>query len=195
VEAGHGIDDQRPLGARPIYVHFYAELRPETARALLTAMGECAERDAQEVHLLITSAGGGVHAGISLHNALRGMPFKLITHNMGHIASAGVVVYLAGEERLACSHSTFLLHGVTRSVAEGDFQATWFRESLDEILAIEAKTNAILAERTRLTKKQLDRFRESEEMKGSAAAVKCGIAHRVEDIEIPDDAVVQTVPI
>jgi ATP-dependent Clp protease protease subunit len=161
----------------------------------MTAMSECAERNAREVHLLITSPGGGVNAGISLHNVLRGMPFKLITHNMGHIASAGVVVYLAGQERLTCPHSTFLLHGVTRSVAEGDFEAAWFRESLDDILATEAKTNAILSDRTRLTQKQLERFRESEETKGPEEAVKCGIAHRIADIDIPDDAVVYTVPI
>jgi ATP-dependent protease ClpP protease subunit len=195
VEAGQGLEEQNLIGATPVFVNFFAEFRPETARALMTIMSECAARGAEEVHLLLSSPGGGVVAGITLHNVLRGMPFKLVTHNAGHIASAGVVVYLAGEERRACRHSTFMLHGVTRSVPEGEFQATWFRESLDDILATEAKTNAILSERTRLTQKQLERFRESEETKEPEAAVKCGIAHRIEDIEIPDDALVYTVQI
>jgi ATP-dependent Clp protease protease subunit len=196
VEVGLDLDEQ-PLEATPlVYVIFFADFRPETARALLTTMSECAERDAEEVHLLLGTGGGGVHAGIGVYNVLRGMPFRLMTHNTGNVASIGVAVYLAGDERLACPHSTFLLHGVTNEVPPNQaFGAKWFREQHDNMLASEKKINAILADRTKLTEKQLARFAETEQTKDAEAAVKNGIAHRIEDIDIPKDAYVYTVPI
>ncbi len=179
-----------------VYVIFFANFRPETARALLTTMGECANQGVEEVHLLLGTPGGGVDAGVSVYNALRGMPFRLVTHNTGNVASIGVAVYLAGEERLTCPNSSFLLHGITNEVPDGQsFGAKWFREQHDGLLASEKKINAILAERTSLTKKQLAEFSETEQTKDAGSAVEDGIAHRIEDIDIPEDAYVYTVPI
>jgi ATP-dependent Clp protease, protease subunit len=179
-----------------VYVIFFAAFRPETARALLTAMGEFANEGAEEVHLLMGTPGGGVDAGLTVYHALRGMPFKLVTHNTGNVASIGVAVYLAGDERLTCPHSSFLLHGVTNQPPEGQaFGAKWYREQHDGILTSEKKINAVLAEQTALTEQQLAKFAETEQTKDAEAAVKDGIAHRIEDVDIPDDAYVYTVPI
>lgn len=178
-----------------VYLIFFAAFRPETARALLTTAGECANAGVEEVHLLIGTPGGGVDAGISVYNGLRGMPFKLVTHNTGNVASIGVAVYLAGEERLTCPNSSFHLHGVTTTVDEGDYQAKWFREQHDTALATERKINAILAERTSLSETELAAFAETEETKDAAEAVEVGIADRIEDVEIPDEAYVHTIAI
>lgn len=178
-----------------VYVIFFAEFRPETARALLTTMSECANQGAEEVHLLIGTPGGGVDAGLTVYNDLRGMPFKLVTHNTGNVASIGVAVYLAGEERIACPHSSFLLHGVTNQTDGQAYGAKWFREQHDSILVSETKINAVLAERTALTEGQLATFSESEQTKDANAAVEDGIAHRIEDVVIPPEAYVHTVQI
>jgi ATP-dependent protease ClpP protease subunit len=53
-----------------------------------------------------------VAQGINIYNVLCGMPFKLVTHNVGNVDSIGDVVFLAGETRYACAHSTFMFHGV-----------------------------------------------------------------------------------
>lgn len=52
---------------------------------------------------------------------LRAFPFKLVTHNVGNMDSIGNAVFLAGEQRLACPHSTFMfrLTGYRLAVIRG----------------------------------------------------------------------------
>jgi ATP-dependent protease ClpP protease subunit len=61
---------------------------------------------------MISTPGGSVMYGMNLYNVLRAFPIKLITHNVGNVDSMGNAVFLAGEERFACPHSTFMFHGV-----------------------------------------------------------------------------------
>lgn len=194
MEAGNVETDQESPSL--VYVIFFAGFRPETARALLETMTQCANQGVEEVHLLLGTPGGGVDAGITVYNVLRGMPFKLVTHNTGSVASIGVAVYLAGDERLAAPNSTFLLHGVTNETPGGQaFAAKWFREQHDSILASEKKINAVLAENTKLTEKRLAKALEEETTVDAETAVKDGIAERIEPVQIPPEAVVVTVAI
>ena len=64
------------------------------------------------VYLLLSSEVGSVMHGINLYNVLRALPVKLVTHNVGNVDSIGNAIFLAGEERYACQHSTFMFHGV-----------------------------------------------------------------------------------
>jgi ATP-dependent protease ClpP protease subunit len=91
-----------------IYVTFSGEINAHTTESLIAAMANCANARAREVHLLMSTPGGAVMNGINLYNVLRGMPFKLVTHNVGNVDSIGNAIFLAGEERYACPHSTFM---------------------------------------------------------------------------------------
>jgi Protease subunit of ATP-dependent Clp proteases len=194
-DAGFG-EEMMPEGTSAAYLIFMAGIRPETARSLLTTLSMCANQGVEEVRLLIGTGGGGMDAGVGLFNAMRGLPFRLVTHNIGTVASIGVPVYLAGEERIACPHSHFMLHGATSQVpAQQDFGAKWFREQHDSLLAGEARTNAILADRTNLSDDELAVRSETEQTLDADAAVEHGIAHKIEDVNIPEDAFIYTVPI
>jgi len=174
-----------------VYVTFSAGVTQDTTEVLIDAMAQCANADAREVHLLLSTHGGNVTNGINLYNVLRGFPFKLVTHNAASVASIGVALYLAGEERLACPGSTFVLHGVTFEAYAGQlFDAAGLRERRESVLADEAKINAILGERTSLDAERLQRVAESEQTMGAEQAVEDGVAHRIEEIEIPPEAFV-----
>lgn len=101
-------DDEPPDAA---YVIFSAGVHQASAESLLDAMRRCADEGVPEVHLLLSTWGGSVTAGINLYNVLRAMPFRLVTHSAGDVASIGVAIYVAGEERIAAPNTTFLLHG------------------------------------------------------------------------------------
>lgn len=181
--------------AELVYVVFSAVIDQRSAESLLTVMSECASGGVEDVRLLLSTPGGNVTAGINLYNVLRGMPFRLTTHNAGDVASIGVAVYLAGEERITCSNSTFLTHAVSNTPPPNQsFGAKWFRETHDNILADEGRINAILAERTSLTTDQLAASAENERQIDAEAAVSDGIAHRIEDIDVPEGVPVLTVP-
>jgi ATP-dependent protease ClpP protease subunit len=104
-----------PVPVTPIlqtYLTFAHGITHQSTQALLTACAELVRQKVNVVYLIFTTLGGGVMEGITLHNILRAMPFKLITHNVGNIDSIGNVIFLAGDERYASATSTFMFHGV-----------------------------------------------------------------------------------
>ena len=62
--------------------------------------------------LNISSLGGSVTSAITLYNFLKKLPFKVVTHNLGEVTSAAVIMYLAGSERTAEKVSKFIIHPV-----------------------------------------------------------------------------------
>jgi len=157
-------DDEDEEPPELAYVVFSAGVTQASAESLLDVLGRCANEGFAEVRLLLSTWGGSVSAGINLYNVLRAMPFRLVTHNAGDVASIGVAIYVAGEERLTCRNGASMLHGVTNTPPPNPpFGARWYRETHDSILADEARINAILAERTSLTAEQLAAHAETSE--------------------------------
>src|SRR5438045_1747161 len=68
-----------------------------------------------ELYLLMSSDGGNVEDAFALFNLMRMLPAKIITVNMGQIASGANIPFLAGEERWACNHSYFHFHNLSWS--------------------------------------------------------------------------------
>ncbi|HXR30935.1 MAG TPA: hypothetical protein VN752_07325 [Solirubrobacterales bacterium] len=80
-------------------------------------------------------------------------------------------------------------HGVSSTPPQGQsFGAKWFRETHDSILDDEARINRIMGERTHLDEEELNKRSEIEQTTDPETAVREGIAHRIEEINIPADA-------
>src|SRR5947208_681344 len=114
-------------------------------------MAQQANAGVPEVYLLLSTPGGGVMNGMNLYNVLRAMPFKLTTHNVGNVDSIGNAVFLAGEVRYACPHSTFMFHGVGFDV-QGSvrLEEQGLRERLEGVLADQARIASIIEERSHI---------------------------------------------
>jgi ATP-dependent protease ClpP protease subunit len=95
-----------------IYVSFSAEINPNTTQSLIALLSQQINLGVQEIYLLLSTQGGDVMSGINLYNVLRSLPAKLTTHNVGNVDSIGNAIFLAGHERYASRHSTFMFHGV-----------------------------------------------------------------------------------
>lgn len=118
---------------------------------------------------------------------LRAFPFKLVTHNVGNMDSIGNAVFLAGEQRLACPHSTFMFHGVQAGFQPpiSQLDAKRMRESLGNIDADELRISSIIEQRSKLNESEIkDFFREAHTM-DATEAVSSGIVHEVTDVDIP----------
>lgn len=140
----------------------------------------------KNVYLMLSTPGGSVMHGMNLYNLLRAMPFKLTTHNVGNVDSIGNAVFLAGETRYACAHSTFMFHGVGFDVnAPMRLEEKFLQERLDAILADQKRIGSVIEERTKIEKDAIaDLFREAK-TKDAAFAVGCGIVDEVRDVKIP----------
>jgi ATP-dependent Clp protease, protease subunit len=190
--AAQGPPMQQPQGT--IYVSFSAGINTSTAEALIAVMADCAKKKVSEVILFLSTEGGSVMAGINLYNILIGMPFKLLTHNVGSVDSIGNAIFLAGEERYACPHSTFMFHGVARDF-NGRLSAKEAREIMGSLLADEARISSIVEQRSKLSQADIQAFFGEARTMNAEGAVSAGIADHIKDARIPQGATMITVTV
>jgi ATP-dependent Clp protease, protease subunit len=176
---------QRPPAPQKIaYVSFSAGINQESTDALIATMAECSKQRATAVHLLISSGGGSIMHAINLFNLLRGLPFKLITHNVGNVDSAGNVIFLAADERYACQPSTFMFHGVGREFS-GVLKTKDAREILASLQADESRISSIIEQRSKLSADQIRAFFEEAHTMDATEALASGLINDIRDVKVP----------
>ena len=125
--------------------------------------------------------------GMTLYNVLRGMPFELITHNVGNVDSIGNAVFLAESKRYASPHATFMFHGVGFNMANQTIRLEEknVREMLENISSNHRRIGTVLEERTKIDKALIPELFREAQTKDAAFAVSCGIVHEIRDLKIP----------
>jgi ATP-dependent protease ClpP protease subunit len=170
----------------PAYISFSAEIVPQTTEVLLGTVFNLVNQGHTEIHLMLSTPGGSVMHGITAYNVLRSLPIKLITHNVGNVDSIGTVVFLAGEQRFACPHSTFMLHGVAMSTqAPASFFEKNLAEKLLSVQADQARIKGIYTERAHITPEQAEGYFLGEATLNAAEGVDRGLVHEVRQLSIP----------
>jgi ATP-dependent protease ClpP protease subunit len=179
---------QRPPPHR-IYVSFSAEINAHTTESLIALCSQHVNQGVKEIYLMLSTPGGAVMNGLNLYNVLRALPINLITHNVGNVDSIGNAVFLAGKERYACQHSTFMFHGVGFSTPNAThFEEKSLRERLGSVLADQKRIGSIIGERTGLKKGEIGNLFKEARTKDADYARRVGIVHDIRDAEIPEGA-------
>lgn len=147
-----------------VYVSFSAEISTDTTENLIQIMSNLANLQVREVYLLLSTPGGQVMNGMNLYNVLKGMPFKLIIHNVGNVDSIGNAIFLAGQERYATSNATFMFHGVGFNFPQNQrLEEKLLIEKLDSILSDQKRIGDIITDHTDITKEEIEvLFREAQ---------------------------------
>lgn len=174
-----------PVAPPVVYVTFSAEVNVSTTESLIGTFSNLVNQGAREIQLLLSTPGGSVMNGLNLYNVLRGLPIRLTTHNVGNVDSIGNMIFLAGERRLACPHSTFMFHGVGFDAPGHRFEEKTLRERLDGIMSDQRRIGSVLADRTQLTTEQISSLFLEAQTKDATFAAGCGIVHEIRDVEIP----------
>lgn len=177
------------------FIALTAPIEDTTVQALTAAMREAAGAGYDRLHLFISSPGGSAPAGLAAYNMVRAFPVRVFTYNVGTVASAGLMLYLAGERRFCTPTSRFLLHGSVADIetpaAVTRFQGHDIRHLLARIEASEAETVGVLLERTALTHEEALASVRQLASYGAEWAVAKGLAHAIHDTKIPQSAAPQ----
>lgn len=191
---------QPPLPNIPtgvFYINYFDIVTDGKVRALMALCSEILAKvkpTPTTLYFAISSPGGSVAAGITLYNFLRALPVKLTMHNTGSIDSIATVIFLAADERYACSHSRFLFHGVaTGEMPQGTrlnrFQTREFLSGLEQD---EGRIKELIVERSKITESEMVQLFQQGETKNPAFALEKGIIHDVRDLSLPFGAQVVT---
>lgn len=169
-----------------VYGLFTAEINQNTTESLIQTLVKIAEHNIPKVYLAFSTPGGFVADGITLYNFLLGTPFELTIHNIGNVDSIGNAIFLAGDKRYACEHSTFMFHGVVFTNPQvARFERKHILEMLDGVTADERRIGSIICEHSRVTKQEVEGFfRETQTITAKLAHDR-GIVHEVREFQLP----------
>ncbi len=169
-----------------VYVCFSAEIVPHTTESLIATVTNLVNQGVKQIYLMLSTPGGSVMHGMNIYNVMRALPVELTTHNVGNVDSIGNAVFLAGQHRFACPHSTFMFHGVGFDVpAQTRLEEKFLRERLDGIASDQKRIGAVIEERTRLPREDISKLFLEAQTKDAAFAAGCGIIDEVRDVQIP----------
>lgn len=173
-------------GPTEAYVAFIGQINDGTVSEVVSHLDELANQSTERVVLAIQTIGGDINAGMRLYERLCAMPFDLVTHGVGLVASMGIPIYLAGNERLAGPQCQFLLHRASFTAEGGKrFDIPLLNERIAMLEANEQRTRAVYEERTSLTRAEIESLKGAETAMGAHEAVGHGIAHAVKPFVIP----------
>jgi len=175
---------QNPGQFPTVYISFSAEINAHTTESLIAVFANEINQGKRDFYLMLSTPGGAVMNGLNLYNVLRGFP--ITTHNVGNVDSIGNAIFLAGQTRYACPHSTFMFHGVSFNFTQGvNLDERGSRERLANILSDQKRIGSIIQERTTLSAKRVRAmFREARTIDSTFAA-GCGIVDEIRDVQVP----------
>ena len=175
-----------PENAPIVYVSFSAGIDTNTTENLIGVMANCANAQVKQVYLLLSTAGGNVREGFNLYNVLRGMPFELVTHNVGNVDSIGSVIFLSGSKRYATQHSTFMFHGIGFTAQQQQrFEPKDLEERLSGLLSDQKRIGSLISQHTKVSETEIAELFRKGQTKDAEFAVDKGIIHEIREVQIP----------
>src|SRR5262249_47778037 len=141
---------------------------------------------ASHLHLLISSPGGSVFHGLSLHNFMKGVGVDVSTYNCGSVDSIGVVVFCAGAKRYCVPNSRFHIHGVKLSFnGSVTLDEKGLEENLKLLRSDYANVARVIAATTGKQVKAIERDMIKQTSLMPEEAKKYGLVHEVKTQLIP----------
>ena len=171
-----------------VYLSFCAEITTHTVEQLIAFCANKANEGFDEIHIGLSTPGGGTRDGVAAFHVLKGLPIKLVMYNVGSVDSIGVAIFLAGEERYACKGTTFLFHGVGFDVGGSTsirLDEPTIKDKLELIVTDNKKIADIISSRTSINAKEAaDLFRQ-QATKDTVYAHKNILIHAVREFAVP----------
>ena len=138
----------------------------------------------ENITVHINSVGGDMYAGMAIYNRLKGLAANVTTINDGLAASAGSLIFMAGDTRKVNAGSNLMIHG-----AAGFLYGYYQVQDLNNIKKqLEAHNRAgvnIYAEATGRDKDSIKAMVDRETWLTGPDAVEAGFAHEVIGEDMP----------
>lgn len=134
------------------------------------------------IDFIVNSYGGSVYDCLALYDLLRSLDYLTVrTYATGKVMSAGLILYLAGDERYASERATFMAH----SIASGAWGKLFEMETeTKECKRLQQVLLQILADRTDKSKAWWARhIRHEDRFYDRETAIEMGICDEIEDQE------------
>jgi ATP-dependent Clp protease protease subunit len=168
------------------YLYFCAPINPDTANRFNTTLLQLAFQNVDKLVIAMSSSGGEVVPGITMHNTMQGVPFDIAIYNIGNIDSIANAVFLAGDERFSSAASTFMFHGVAfGGVASEKLDESVLRAKLDTILADQKRISDLIARNSILSSDECMALFSEQKTRSADWALEKGLICKIADFNLP----------
>lgn len=141
------------------------------------------ENPEEEIHLLVSSYGGGTGIGMSFYDAVKTwLKPKLYTIGSGDVDSSGIIVFLAGEKRFLTPNTTMLLHLGGRTFdRDKRFSTEDMQNMLKEDRLKDLQYAGVISDATggKLSPDKVLKLMANETILSAEEAVNLGLAHKI----------------
>ncbi len=136
------------------------------------------ENPNKDIHVYINSPGGVVSSGLAVYDTMQFINCDVSTICLGQAASMGALLLAGGTKgkRYALPHSRVMVH---QPSAGYQGQVTDISIHAEEVIALKARLNEIMAKHTGQDVKKIEKDLERDNFMGAEAAVKYGIIDTV----------------
>lgn len=136
------------------------------------------------IRVQLFSEGGDFSAGLAIFDAVRGSPNIVTIEGTGEVSSMASVVLQAGHRRILTPEARLMIHNVYVVMPDREkFTSHYLRNYSQEIDALSARYQRILAERTGLPPEQVKLWCETEHYLSAQDAVRLGFADEIKGIK------------
>lgn len=147
-------------------VYWLGEVRENNYKEIVEKVIYFYEEDPQqEITLYVTSQGGDATLALAFYDLIRLLEIPLKTIGFGKVSSAGIIILLAGRERLASSNCIFMMHPFEHCPSGGR-HFSYSRKDLpwmkNRVEVVDNKIRSIITSKTRMNQNQISEFIESQ---------------------------------
>ena len=136
------------------------------------------ENPNKDIHIYINSPGGVVSSGLAVYDTMQFINCDVSTICLGQAASMGALLLAGGTKgkRYALPHSRVMVH---QPSAGYQGQVTDISIHAEEVIALKARLNEIMAKHTGQDVKKIEKDLERDNFMGAEAAMQYGIIDTV----------------
>jgi len=137
-------------------IDFFCGITHKSAQALISIVNNALSQQSTEIVIRLASGGGSLSPTFAAYHFLRSLETPLKIYNMGNVESSAMLLYLAGEIRVAAPTSRFLIHPFDWTFAPGPVFLPALREAVASLDFDSTRYSEIFNERTKNANKPID---------------------------------------
>lgn len=161
-------------------IKFFDDVENSSVLQTFIFLDALEKQNKKPITIVLCSGGGCIYAGLSLYDRIRSCKCKVTIVGTGVVASIASIIFLAGDVRIGTKHLRIMLH--EGALENNNGSASLTRSEQREIDVLEDVANDIVEERTKLSKKNIEKLMLGKNYYfGAEEALNNGYIHEIID--------------
>lgn len=132
-------------------INFFAPINENSCNGLINQIANTSD----DILIKFSSRGGDIDTSFYMYHYMQSLNRKVVIQNVGNIASSSIVLFLAANTRISCSHGLFLVHGLACTLT-GQTTLKMLSNCSQSLQHDIERYNSIWVQRTSSAKTQID---------------------------------------